>query len=247
MYEQNPYQSPGDYQGAMAQSAAWAKDWERAAFIRRTYLHLCAAILSFAAIEAVIFTMTPDAVLLSIVGNMISGYNFLIVMGLFIFVSWIANRWAQSNTSLSMQYLGLALYVVAQAMIFVPLLYLANRFAPHAIGSAGVTTLAVFGGLSVLVYTTKIDFATQSMSKFLSVGSFLALGVICAGMLFQFPLGIWFAAAMVGLMAGYILFQTSSMVHVYRTNQHVAAALGLFSSVALMFWYILIMFMHGDD
>jgi len=47
-----------------------------------------------------------------------------------------------------------------------------------------------------------------------------------------------FCFFMVALSCGYIIFQTSNLLHQYRTDQPVAAALALFASVALLFWYI---------
>ena len=47
------------------------------------------------------------------------------------------------------------------------------------------------------------------------------------------------AAAMVVLMGGYILYYTSNVLHHYPVGSHVAAALALFSAVALMFWYVI--------
>jgi FtsH-binding integral membrane protein len=44
---------------------------------------------------------------------------------------------------------------------------------------------------------------------------------------------------MVAFAGGAILYDTSNILHRYNTNQHVAAALSLFASVALLFWYIL--------
>src|SRR5439155_22249064 len=119
----------------------------------------------------------------------------------------------------------------------VPLLYIAEHFAPGAIASAGVMTLAVFGGLTVVVLKTRRDFSY--LGPILSIGSFLALGFIVAGVLFQFTFGLVFAFAMVALISGYIIYYTSAVVHQFRTDQHVAAALALFASVATLFWYIL--------
>ena len=62
-------------------------------------------------------------------------------------------------------------------------------------------------------------------------------------MLFGLSLGLWFSFAMVGLAAAYIIYDTSNVLHNYRTDQHVGAALELFASVALMFYYILRIFM----
>ena len=56
-----------------------------------------------------------------------------------------------------------------------------------------------------------------------------------------------FSVAMIGLAAGYILFYTSNVLHHYRKDQHVAASLALFASLALLFWYILRIFISRDD
>ena len=108
---------------------------ERAAFIRRTYAHVAGAILAFAGLEAVLLTLPGVE---QIAMRMVSGYNWLIVLGAFMLVSWVADRWAQSATSVSTQYAGLLLYVVAEAVIFLPLIVYANVRAPGAIMSAAL-------------------------------------------------------------------------------------------------------------
>ncbi|MEL7005492.1 MAG: Bax inhibitor-1 family protein, partial [Bacteroidota bacterium] len=52
-------------------------------------------------------------------------------------------------------------------------------------------------------------------------------------------LGLFFSVAMVALAAGSILYQTSNIIRHYDTKQHVAAALTLFASLMLLFWYVL--------
>lgn len=74
------------------------------------------------------------------------------------------------------------------------------------------------------------------------VGFFIAIGLIIAGMIFGFNLGLAFSAGMVVLAAGSILYQTSNLVHKYSTDQHVGASLGLFASLMLLFWYLLSIF-----
>jgi FtsH-binding integral membrane protein len=68
-------------------------------------------------------------------------------------------------------------------------------------------------------------------------------------MLVGFSLGIFFMGAMVAFAAAYILYDTSNVMKHYRTDQHVAASLALFASVALMFWYMLqlLMSLSGRD
>ena len=211
----------------------------RTAFIRRTYAHLAGAILAFVGLEAILLTMAPCEEILQIMFR--SQYSWLVVLLAFMGVSWIAQRRAQSDASPGVQYLGLGLYVVAEAVIFLPILYVANT-APifqdqHLIANAGIMTLAVFGCLTLGVFVTKQDFS--GLGKYLSIAGGIALGVIVAAILFGFSLGMFFSVAMIALACGYILYHTSNVLHHYRTDQHVAAALALFASVALLFWYIL--------
>jgi len=231
--QDNPYQTFG----AEGQFAAFAEENERAGFIRRTYLHLAAAVLAFIAIEAVVFTFVPEETLAGM-WQWIAATRFgwLLVLGWFVGVSWIAQSWATSTTSLSTQYLGLGLYVAAQAAIFVPLLYVAGKFE-GVISAAAVITGIIFCGLTLMVFVTKVDLSW--LGKFLWLAMLGALGVIVCSMIFQFSLGVLFTGALIVLASAYILYDTSNVMHHYRTDQYVAAALALFASVALLFWYVL--------
>ncbi|HZT81686.1 MAG TPA: Bax inhibitor-1 family protein [Gemmataceae bacterium] len=220
--------------------AAHAAAAERAAFIRRTYAHLAGAVLAFAAIEAVLINFFPDVAEAS--AELVMGGGrlmWLAVLGAFLAVSWVANYWAMSRTSVATQYAGLGLYVLAEAAIFLPLLWIADVKFPGSIKTAAVLTGCVFGGLTVTVFLTRSDFSF--LRPFLVVGSFLALGFIVVTCFLPVPLnlGVIFCFAMVALLSGYILYQTSNVLHHYRTDQHVAASLALFSSVATLFWYVL--------
>ena len=124
------------------------------------------------------------------------------------------------------------------AFIFLPLLFVAKFYSgdPNIIPTAGVLTLAIFGGLSAGVLVTKKDFSF--MGPIISMVSFILFGVIICAALFGTGLGLWFAFAVVALASGAILYNTSALLYQYRTDQHVAASLALFASVALMFWYM---------
>lgn len=239
----NPYSYADDFDGGFAAGfAADAKLSERRAFIRRTYAHVFGGIMGFIALEALYFTTgLADRIAFAI------GPNWWMALLAFIFVSWIAERWAHSGASIGKQYLGLSLYVFAESIIFVPLLWIAGTMGPDIIPTAAFITMAVFGSLTFFVFVTKKDFSF--MRNFLFVGSIAALGVIFASMIFGFDLGFIFAAAMVLLLCGYILYDTSNIIHHYRTDQHVGAALALFGSIATLFWYILriVMIFASDD
>ena len=226
--------------------AAAATEDARATFLKRTYLHLLGAILACVAIDWFILTVFSDQ-LAGMVGFVTSGWNWLIVLGAFMGVSYIADRWANSHVSRQMQYVGLGLYVLAEALILVPLLFIAERFGPPGvIQSAGLITAIVFGGLTLTVLVTKADF---SFLKWRMVaGSVIALGlIVVAIMTGGVSLGLWFSVAMVVLACGIILYSTSNVLHRYNTEQYVAASLSLFASIALLFWYVLQIFMSMRD
>ena len=238
----NPYQF-----GATDTVAALAEESARAAFIRRTYSHLAGAVFAFVALEAVLFAVVPAATMASVAQGMVQGWSWLLVLGAFMGVSWLARSWAHSGQSRGIQYAGLGLYVVAEAAIFLPLLYIAMMLDPQIPAFAGLITLLCFGGLTGFVFVTGVDLA--SWGKYLAMAGFVAIGAIACGILFGFSLGIFFSAAMVALASGYILYDTSNVLHHYRTDQHVAASLALFASVALLFWYVLqlVMAFSGDE
>lgn len=221
--------------GMNTNAAQFAQESERAAFIRRTYLHVAGAILAFVALEAILLQLPLAGVISSVLG---ARFGWLLVLGAFMAVSWLAQKWANSDTSPAMQYLGLGLYIVAEAIIFLPLLYIAKYYtSEHVIVSSGLITMFLFAGLTASVFISKKDLSW--MGRVLTIGGFVAMGIIVASMLFGFTLGLLFSAIMVVFAGGAIMYETSNVLHHYRTNQHVAASLALFASVALMFWYIL--------
>jgi FtsH-binding integral membrane protein len=222
----------------------------RRTFIRKTYVNLMVAIYAFVALEWLFFSLGWEVRALQLLGN--TQMAWLLVMGAFFVVSVVANRWAQSGTSPAMQYAGLYLYVVAEALIFLPLLALAKvqTVTIQGVGNvgvipaAGVTTLIIFGGLTAYTFITKQDFSF--LGRFLGLVTISAIALIVVSIFFGLNLGVWFVWAMVVLASGYILYHTSNVLHHYRTDQHVAAALALFASVALLFWYVIQIFMRRD-
>jgi FtsH-binding integral membrane protein len=220
---------------ATAISASAAPADVRAAFIRRTYLHLAGAILACAAVDALLLRW-PGALALS--GTMTRGYNWLIVLALFFGASTLADRWARGSSTPGGQYLGLGLFVVAQAVVLLPILLVATRYStPDVLPTAGILTLGLFAGLTAVAFLSGTDFSF--LRGALVIGGFLALGLIVVSILVGLNLGVWFAVALVAYAGAAILYQTSGIIRDYRTDQHVAAALGLFAAVALLFWNIL--------
>lgn len=226
-------------------SVAEAAPADRATFIRKTYTLLAVAILAFIAVEGLLFASGAATVIASVIfkGGMI---GWLLVLGLFMGVSFLANRWATSETSVTTQYLGLGIFIIAEAIIFVPLITIATYWSGDlsVLMKAGVVTLGLFLGITMTVFITRTDFS--GLGPILAIGGFAALGFIVASAIFGFTLGNVFAFIMVAFAGTAILYETSNVLHRFNTKQHVAASLTLFASVALLFWYILSIFSSRD-
>ena len=216
----------------------------RTEFVRKTYTHVAGAIGAFALFEFLLIQAGLGTAALSLLAT--SKYSWLIVLGSFMGVSWLANKWAYGGASKGMQYAGLVLYTLAEAVIFLPLIALAliRPDGVAIIGQAAVVTGFLVLGLTAIAFTTRKDFTF--LGGMIKIGCFIALGLIVASIFMGFSLGVWFSGAMVLLMAGSILYNTSAIMYHYAPGQHVAAALSLFASVATMFWYVLRLFMSRD-
>ena len=240
---------------------------DRVAFLRKTYSHLGVALIAFAAITGGMMRFAPEVSFKfsrwAITGG---GWNWLILLGGFMLVGWLAERLAMSETSRGLQYAGLGIAVVAEAIILQPLLWvlmlrmggpkvraeillsghpLMTGTVASILIQAIVITLTIFIGLTLVVFLTKRDFSF--LRGILVVCSFAALGVIIASIAFGFTLGAFFCGVMILVMAGYILFQTSIIMKAFPPTAHVAAALMLFSTIATLFWYVLQLLMSLRD
>ena len=213
---------------------------EREVFIIRTYVHLLGAVLAFTAIEWVLFS---TGIAWTMARAMLST-SWLLVLGGFVLVSWIASRAAHTARSTAAQYAALAGFVVAEAIIFVPLLAIAFTQAPGAVQSAVTVTAIGFAGLTAVAFLSRKDFSF--LGAFVRWVGVMALVAIVAAVLFGFELGTWFSVGMIALAGAAILYDTSNVIRRFPTDRHVAASLQLFASVALMLWYVLRLFISRD-
>ena len=210
----------------------------RVAFYKKTYHHLAMAVLLFVIFEWVFFQI-PAVMKFAL--SLTDGITWLVVLGGFMLVTSYAETMALKTHDIGKQYAALGIYVIAEAFIFIPMIYIAMAIAEQGgeniLYQAAILTISLFTGLSAVALLTKKDFSF--LRSILTIGFFIALGLIIAGAIFGFNLGLWFSVGMVALASGSILYQTSNMVHKYSENQYVAASLGLFASLMLLFWYIL--------
>jgi uncharacterized protein len=217
-------------------SAAQARPTERAAFIQRTYQHLAGAVGAFILVEYLIFQSGIAQAFSNVIAS--NRFGWLLVLGGFSLLGWMSRSLAAQADSVNVQYAGLGIYVVAQAIIFSPLIYIAAMFSDATVlPMAGILSLLMFGGLTAIAFITRKDFSF--LGSILTMGGFIALGLIACSVIFGFSLGLFFSVVMVVFASAAILYDTSNVLHHYNTNQHVAASLELFASVALLFWYIL--------
>lgn len=224
-----------NYMPSVADAGAEA----RSEFIWKTYAHVVGAILAFAAIEMYLF---QSGIAERIAMPMLQ--NWWMVFGAFMLVGWGASHVAHTIESRGGQYAAFAVFVFAEALIFAPMLYIAAAMNPGMIESAAGVTLMGSVALIAVAMITRKDFSF--LRGILMWAFMLALVGIVASFIFGFQLGTWFSVAMIGFAGAAVLYDTSNIMHHYPEDRYVGAAMALFASIALMFWYILQLFMSRD-
>lgn len=210
---------------------------DRVAFYKKTYAHVAGGVLVFIFFE---YLLLQSSALIEFMFSMMQGWRWLIMLGGFMLVTSYAESMALRTADKNKQYLAYGLYILAEALIFVPLIVIAAYYTetgPAILNQAAIVTLALFTGLTATVFLTNKDFSFLKTG--LVIGFFIAMGLILAGTLFGFDLGLWFSVGMCVLAAGSILYQTSNLIHKYTSEDYIPAALGLFAALMLLFWYVL--------
>jgi FtsH-binding integral membrane protein len=222
------------------ETAAVSADTGEVTFLRQTYFHLLGAVAAFVGLEFVFFQTGIAQALAPVMSS-----NWLIVIGGFMVLGFVTSYFTRQESSPSMQYVEMAITIALQALIFIPLLVYAVYFTDASVLSSALTvTLIIFGAMTALVAYTGKSFSF--LGPFLGVIGIAALLAIVGSILFSVTLGFYFSLAMVVFAAGVVLYQTSKVIHDYGPGQHVAAATGLFASVALLFYYVLTTFVVRD-
>ena len=228
---------------------------DRAAFFRRTYGLVAVGFAAFAALLAIFFVGFDQRsgiafALFAGLGSMISslgGWSILLVMLAFWGATTVAQSLAFNRASRGAQYVGLSLYVLLEALIFVPLIgyvILSTKGnASTVLVPAGIVTAGMIAGLTALVFMTNLDFSFLKVAIIL--GSFAALAIVLVAAIAGLSLGAWFSIAMIVLMATVILYQTNEIKNTLETDQHVAAAFILFSSFVTLLFYVIRFFAGG--
>jgi FtsH-binding integral membrane protein len=213
----------------------------RSQFIWKCYAHVVGALLALVAIESYLFS---SGIAAAIAAPMLG--SPMLVLGAFMALSWGASHFAHKLESTAAQYAAFAVFVVAWALMFVPMLAMAlimDTSGSMIQSAAGVT---VFGCVALIatVMITRKDFSF--LRSVLVWGFFIALGLIGASLLFGWNLGTWFSVGMIGFAGVAVLYDTSNIMHHYPQDKYVAASMALFASIVMMFWYVLRLFMSRN-
>ena len=209
----------------------------RGDFVVRVYQHLLGAVAAFIGIEALFFSTGIAKGIYDFVAG--SGAAWLLILGAFMVGQWIVASAAQDLLNPGKQYAALFGMAALEALIFAPFLYQVfnQQGGTTTVAAAALLTIVGFGGLSVVAFVTRKDLSfIRPMMMF---GGIAALVLILGAVLFGFELGVWFSVAMIALAGGSILYQTQTIIRRYPVDAHVAASLALFSSVMMLFWYVL--------
>jgi uncharacterized protein len=210
----------------------------RSEFLSRVYQHLLAAVVAFVAFEALLINLGIAREIYELVSG--GGGRWLIVLGGFMVVNWLATNAAHDILNPSRQYAGLFGMAAGEALIFAPFLHYVFEVeggGTTTVLAAAVITAIGFAGLSVVALVTRADLSF--LRPILLWTGVCALVLIIGALLFGFELGVWFSVAMIALAGGSILYQTQTIMRRYPAEAYVGAAVQLFASVMLLFWYVL--------
>jgi len=217
---------------------------EQAAFYRKTYLTTG---FSFVAWMFLVFALFSTGIAYSVISAM-GRVSWLLVLAVFWGASYLGGKLTFAETK-EKQYLGLGIYIVAYALIFVPLIGLVIYYAggfQNAMDTvlipAFIATGTIFAALTATVFITRTDFSF--LKNFVVFGSFFALGAIVIFTVTGASVGSWFAIAMIALMAGAILYETYQIKEKFDTTQHIGAGAMLFASFMTLLWYVISLFMR---
>ena len=213
-------------------------DTARGDFVVRVYQHLLLAIGAFVLFEALLINLGAAREIYEFLTD--AGYAWLLLLGGFAVVSWLATTAAHDPMNPSRQYGGMFALAAAEALIFAPFLH--YFFEVEADGTTTVVAAAIitafgFAGLTAVAFTTRRDLSF--LRPILLWSGVCALLLIVAAVLFGLELGVWFSVAMIAVAGGSILYQTQQIVRQYPPEAYVGAAVQLFGAVMLLFWYVL--------
>ncbi len=202
--------------------------------LKNTYMLLSATLIWSAVLAVVSMALNPSP--------LVSLGTSIVAMLLLWFV---LPRTANSSAGVGMVFLitGLLGFGLGPTLNHYAAVPNGGQIISTAFGGTGV----IFLGLSAYALTSKRDFSF--MGGFIFIGMMVVMLASLVGIFVQIPaLSLAISAAVVLLMSGLILFETSQIVRGGETN-YIFATISLYLSIINLFTALLHLlgFMSGDD
>jgi modulator of FtsH protease len=200
--------------------------------LRNTYMLLGMTLLATAASSglAIALNLPPLAAVVCMIGSFI--------------MMFVVNKTADSAKGIGMIFI----FSILMGMSLGPMLqmYLKMANGPSIVFQAASGTALIFFVLSGYALTTKKDFSY--MGGFLMVGLIVALVAGLANIFLHIPLlQLVISSVVILIMSGFILFDTSRIIHGGETN-YIRATIALYLSIYNIFVHLLsILGIMNDD
>ncbi len=202
----------------------------RLAFIRKVYSLFLVSLLATIAVTVSVLSVPIAAD--------IAGRYWYVWVGLYFLLSWFGEAIAAQGKTVG--YIVLSVLSVVTGLAFGPTIrfYIGNQGVDIVYQALGLTT-AIFGGLTAGVFITKQDFSF--LRGFLWMGVLALIGVGVLGIFINFDFGMQQAITIGGvlLFVGFILYDTSNILHHYREEQVAAAAAAIYLDFVILFMKLL--------
>ena len=225
------YGTPYSNQGLFV---AQASPLARIAFIRQVYSLLCGSL--FVTVLSG-FICTQESVL-----PIISGLTPLLWIGEIVCI--IILSFSRRVTGLNL--LIFALFAALTGAGLGPLLLMLSIKSPGLPMAAATLTLGVFGGLSLYALTSRKDFSYLGGMLFAGVIGLIIVGLLL--MFFNVPfLSSLYSLAGVLIFSGFVLYDTSQIMHRLQPNEAIIGAIELYLDFLNLFLFILRLLSNRDD
>ena len=202
--------------------------------LRNTYLLLSMTLLfsGFTAALSMLMNTPPMTYLISVIGGMV-------------IAMFVLPRFANSPAGIGIVFLitGMLGFGLGPVLSMYASLPNGGNIIALSLGGTGV----IFMGLSAYALATKKDFSF--LGGFLMVGFLLVLLAALANIFLQIPaMSLMISAVVIMIMSGFILYDTSRIIHGGETN-YVLATIGLYMTIFNIFISLLqiLGIMSNDD
>ena len=228
----NPYAFAGRVPVAESPAAV------RSAFLTKVYGLLLAGVLAFAATLWAAGNVAPVRDMMTGLWSSVLGNRFgwLVYLGITMGGFWIVHAVARTSPINIIAYFGWAFLL---GLLTAPIVLWAASNEPATLNTAAAVTAGVFTGLTAIVLITGKDFSFLRGFLMLLFWGLLVMAI--AGWIWGFGSPVLWSSLGAVLFAGYILYDTSEIVHRYPADMAVAAAVTLFTDVVYLFKQILML------